>query len=89
VGFTSGQVLMLVLAESCFLAILGGVLGLGLALLLTSGGDPTGGLLPLFFFPARDVVIGLLISLALGICAGSLPAFQAMNLRVGDALRRI
>ena len=47
------------LAESCLLTVLGGALGLGLAWLVISRGDPTGGLLPLFFFPTRDLLIGL------------------------------
>ncbi len=89
IGFTNAQVLALVLAESCLLAILGGVLGLGVALLMTSHGDPTGGLLPLFFFPARDVLVGLGVSVALGLVTGFFPAMQAMRLRVADALRKI
>jgi putative ABC transport system permease protein len=89
IGFTNGQVLALVLAESCLLTVLGGGLGLGLALLITSRGDPTGGMLPMFFLPAHDVIIGLGISLALGFLTGIFPAQQAMRLRVADALRRM
>jgi putative ABC transport system permease protein len=89
IGFTNGQVLGMVLLESCLLAVLGGVLGLGLAWLMTSRGDPTGGLLPMFFFPLRDLLIGLGLSLALGLVTGFFPALQAMRLRVADALRRI
>jgi putative ABC transport system permease protein len=89
IGFTNGQVLSLVLAESCLLTLLGGGLGLGLAWVLTSRGDPTGGMLPMFFFPVRDVLIGLGISVALGLITGILPAQQAMRLRVADALRRM
>jgi putative ABC transport system permease protein len=88
-GFTSVQALSLVLAESCLLAVLGGGLGLGLALILIAPGDPTGGLLPMFFFPARDVLVGVGISVALGLLAGVFPALQAMRLRVADALRRM
>ena len=89
IGFTNTQILALVLAESCTLAVIGGVLGLGIALLLTAKGDPTGGMLPLFFFPARDVAMGLGISVALGLVTGFFPALQAMRLRVADSLRRI
>ncbi len=89
IGFTNGQVLSLVLAESCLLTIAGGVLGLGMSWLMISRGDPTGGLLPLFFFPARDVLVGLGLSVALGFITGILPAQQAMRLRVADALRRM
>lgn len=89
IGFTNGQVLRLVLAESCVIALLGGVLGLAAAVLLTSGGDPTHGMLPQFFFPQRDLFIGLGFSLLLGLATGALPALSAMRLRVADALRRM
>jgi putative ABC transport system permease protein len=88
-GFTSAQVLSLVMAESCVLAVLGGGLGLGLAWLIIARGDPTGGMLPLFFFPAVDVLLGVGLSVALGLIAGIFPALQAMRLRVADALRRM
>jgi putative ABC transport system permease protein len=89
IGFTRAQVLVLVLSESCLLALLGGALGLGLAWLITSRGDPTKGMLPLFHFPTRDIFIGAALSLALGLLTGILPAMQAMRLRVADALRRM
>jgi len=89
IGFTNAQMLALVLAESCLLAVLGGMVGLGVAWLLTSRGDPTGGMLPLFFFPAHDVLTGAAFSLALGLVTGLFPALQAMRLRVADSLRRI
>ncbi len=89
IGFTNAQVMVLVIAESCLLALLGGIVGLALAWLLTSRGDPTGGLLPLFFFPLHDVLIGVALSLALGFVTGFFPALQAMRLRVAEALRRI
>ena len=69
--------------------VLGGALGLGLAWLVISHGDPTSGLLPMFFFPTRDLLIGFGISVALGFVTGIFPALQAMRLRVADALRRM
>jgi putative ABC transport system permease protein len=89
IGFTNVQVLGQVLAEACALSVLGGVLGLGLSWLVISRGDPTGGLLPMYYFPAKDLLTGLGISLALGVAAGILPALQAMRLRVAEALRRM
>ncbi len=88
-GYTNVQALALVLAESCLLAILGGGVGLGIALALIARGDPTGGMLPLFYFPTLDVLTGVGFSLALGVAAGIFPALQAMRLRVADALRRM
>ncbi len=89
IGFTNTQVLAFVLLESCLLALLGGLLGLGLAWLFTSNGDPTGGMLPLFHLPARDVLIGVGLSVALGVVTGIFPALHAMSLRVADSLRRM
>jgi len=89
IGFTNGQLLGLVLAESCLLSVLGGGVGLVLAWLLTVRGDPTGGLLPLFHLPTIDLLLGVAISIVLGIVTGLLPALQAMRLRVADALRRM
>jgi putative ABC transport system permease protein len=89
IGFTNAQIVSFVLAESCLLTVLGGSLGLGLAWLIISRGDPTSGLLPLFFFPTRKLLIGLGISVALGFVTGIFPALQAMRLRVADALRRM
>jgi putative ABC transport system permease protein len=89
VGFTDGQVLGLVLAEALVLACLGGFLGLGLGWVLISLGDPTNGALPIFYFPPRSIVVGVLLVLALGLAAGILPALQAGRLRIADALRRL
>ena len=89
IGFTNGQVLGLVLAESCLLTLLGGGLGLGLAWLATSRGDPTGGLLPLFYLPGRDLALGAALAIVLGFVTGLLPALQAVRLRVADSLRRM
>ena len=89
IGFSNGQIVALVLAESCLLTVLGGGLGLGLAWIVISRGDPTSGLLPMFYLRTRDLLLGLGISVALGICTGIFPAIQAMRLRVADALRRI
>ncbi|MGH9779902.1 MAG: ABC transporter permease [Candidatus Acidiferrales bacterium] len=89
VGFSSRLVLALVLAESLALAALGGGLGLLLGWLVILRGDPTGGFLPIFFFPPKDMLIGAGYVAALGLVAGLLPAVQAMKLRVVDALRRV
>ena len=76
------------LAESCLLAMLGGFLGLGIAWFLISLGDPSGGALPVFFFPTKDLVLGIVLVLLLGLATGLLPALQAQRLQIADAMRR-
>lgn len=88
-GFTGRQVMGMVLAESISLVGLGGGIGLGLAWILISLGDPTGGALPFFFIPTRDLVTGTVLVVTLGLVAGFFPAMQALRLRVADALRRL
>jgi putative ABC transport system permease protein len=88
VGFTDGGVLALVLGESLLMTVLGGGLGLGLAWLLVSAGDPTGGSLPVFYIPLSDLAAGAVLILLMSLIAGILPALQARRLRIADALRR-
>ncbi len=87
-GFTNVGVLALVLAESCSLTVVGGALGLALVFLLTSAGDPTGGLIPGFVLRPADVAAGVGLTVAFGFLAGGFPALRAMRLRIADALRR-
>jgi putative ABC transport system permease protein len=87
-GFTNQLVLTLVLAESCLIAAVGGLAGLGVAWLVTSRGSPAPAMLPVFYFPARSLILGVALVLALGVVAGILPALQAMRLRIAEALRR-
>ncbi len=88
VGFTNRQVLAFVLAESCFIALLGGLAGLGVAWLTTLQGSPVPQMLPVFVIPARDLTVGAALALVLGLVAGVVPAAQAMRLRIAAALRR-
>jgi putative ABC transport system permease protein len=88
-GFGDRTVLGLVLAESLLIALVGGALGLGLAKLFTLGGDPTGGMLPVFYLAPGKMVLGAALALFVGLAAGAIPALTAMNLRIVDALRRV
>jgi putative ABC transport system permease protein len=88
VGFTDRVILALVLAESLFIAVAGGGLGLALAWLFVQQGDPTNGMLPIFTLPPRDLAIGVALMIAMGALAGLMPAVGAMRLRITDALRR-
>jgi putative ABC transport system permease protein len=88
-GFTHVQVMLMVLAESCAVALLGAALGLGAALAIVPGiGKALQQFVPVFFVPPQDLVLGAVIALLLGLAAGLPPAWQAMRLRIVEALRR-
>jgi putative ABC transport system permease protein len=88
-GFDETRIAGLVLAESCSVAIVGGLLGLGLSVVaIAVVGDPTHGLLPRIHLTAEDALRGGAAIAALGIATGLLPALEARRLRIVDALRR-
>jgi len=87
-GFTDIGVLGLILGEALLLTAIGGGIGLLLGWLMVRGGDPTNGMLPVFFIPDRDLVIGIVLIAVTAFVAGILPALQAQRLRIADALRR-
>jgi putative ABC transport system permease protein len=89
-GFSQPLVLGLVLAESIAIAVLGGGLGLLLALgFIPVLGKALRAFLPVFFLPPRDLLIGVALVLAFGIVSGLVPAIQATRLRIVEALRRV
>jgi putative ABC transport system permease protein len=87
-GFTDGQVMAMVLAESLLLAILGGGLALALMTWLTRSFNLGGAFLPTLYLPWNGVWLGVALILATGFVAGVVPAFQALRLEIVDALRR-
>lgn len=89
VGFSDGFVLVLVMVETMVVAAVAGGVGLALAKLFTLRGDPTRGLLPIFYLPPDTILLGFVLAIAVGLMAGILPALSAMRLRVVDALRRV
>jgi len=88
-GFGDRTVLFLVLAEALAIALVGGVIGIGLAKLFTMSGDPTGGMLPVFYISGAQMASGIALALVVGFAAGLIPAMTAMKLRIVDALRRV
>ena len=87
-GFTNRGVLSLVLVESILLTSVGGGIGLAVSWLVIQQGDPTGGFLPAFFVPPRDLATGVALTLLLGVASGIVPGVQAVRLQIVDALRR-
>jgi putative ABC transport system permease protein len=92
-GFSRSSVLFAFLTESLFIATVGGMLGIGLALLLqfmevsTTNWD-TFSEVAFSFRMSPDIAISALIfSITMGIIGGFLPAVRAGRLRIISALR--
>lgn len=87
IGFSNRSVLLLVLAESIFLVVLGGAIGLGIAAVLMPGvSAASGGIVQLPTVPGQTWLVGLALMLLIGIVVGLLPALRAMRLKIVDAL---
>lgn len=90
VGFSDRQVFGLVIIEATVIALVGAVIGLGAATLLpivTGFGD--GGFLPGFHVTAGTELFGAGVALLLAVASGIFPAWQASQLPVVQALRRV
>jgi putative ABC transport system permease protein len=88
-GYTNVGVLGLVLAESLLVTVLGGALGLAAAWWVGVQFEAVlSQYLPGFTVDAKAVLRGLAWMLGLGLAAGTVPAVQAMRLRIVEALRR-
>jgi len=87
-GFPNGLILMLVLVESMFLAVIAGGTGLGLIAFLVNFGSFNSPMLPLMILTRASLITGVVLFLLLGLLAGGPPALSAMRLRITDALRR-
>lgn len=90
IGFSDRWVLFFVLAEALIIAAVGGLLGLGLALLaIPALGAALNGLLPTLILSPGILSLGLTTALLVGIISGLLPGVGAMRMRVVNALRRV
>jgi putative ABC transport system permease protein len=96
-GFGSGRVMGLIVAEALLLGALGGALGIlgsrGIIFLLTSAPgikDVLAGMgLSSLALPAPVAALGFLVALFLGLAAGFIPAYNAYRARITDMLRTV
>jgi putative ABC transport system permease protein len=88
IGFANHTVLLIVLAESVFMVLLGGLGGMVTAkLMLPAMSAATGGQLTLPL-TAKTWLLGAVLMLLLGVAVGLPPAVKAMRLKIVDALAR-
>jgi putative ABC transport system permease protein len=86
-GFSSTSVLAMVLAESMLMVVIGGVVGLGLAAILSQvATSASGGMVNLPAVGMESWLLGLALMLGIGLLVGALPALRAMRLDIVDAL---
>lgn len=87
IGFQNAGVLGIVLAESLLLLVLGGLIGLGLvSALVPAIVKGSGGMLNLPSVGVSSWAIGLCLMVLIGLAVGAVPAWQAMRLKIVDAL---
>ena len=90
IGFSDLAILFFVLSESLIIALIGGLFGLGLAILAVPAlAKALNGLLPSLVLAPSMLVFGLLTAIAIGLISGMIPGIMAMRMRVINALRRV
>ncbi|RID90097.1 FtsX-like permease family protein [Gemmobacter lutimaris] len=82
-GFSQGRLLALVLGETLFIFLTGGLAGLALAKLATVMIGPGLGLV----LPVQTLGVALVLILGLGLATGLIPAIRAMRIPVTAAFR--
>jgi putative ABC transport system permease protein len=88
-GFSGGRILRLVLGESILLALIGGLPGLGLAVVfLLLVRDSLTGILPHINIAPGIMLTGIALMVGLGVVTGLVPALNAMRLKIAAALGR-
>jgi putative ABC transport system permease protein len=88
-GFESKRIFKMVLAESCLLAFLGGLLGLGAAYLIVTGAaEQMARFLPNLVLDQNIVLQALGYMLLLGLVTGMAPAIAALRLNIVTAFSR-
>jgi putative ABC transport system permease protein len=90
IGVRNGSVLFLVLGESLLIALIGGVIGLLLAVgLIPLVSAKLNGFLPPLILSKPLLTLGLVFAVFVGTVSGLLPGIGAMRMRVVNALRRV
>jgi putative ABC transport system permease protein len=88
-GFSDGRVMLLVLAESMLITLIGGALGtVGALFIVTKMGVVLSSYLSAFVLTSKALAVGVLLMVVLGLVSGAVPAARASRLRIADALRR-
>lgn len=89
-GFPSGTIFLLVAGEGLLMAIVGGLVGAGLArAIIRPDFLSAGAFIPVFGVNNGNMMAALGLSALIGLLAGAIPATMAARLKIVDALRRV
>lgn len=95
IGFLPKHIAWFILSEAAVLGALGGLVGIALGFPFVEKGmgrwleENMGSFFPYFRVPPLMVVLAFFLAVGLGVAAALVPAWQAMRIRVTDALRRV
>lgn len=95
IGFSPRAIFGFILGESMLVAVVGGLAGAALTLLLINGAigplieDNVGVFFPYFRTPMSAIALSLAGTLVVGAASGLVPALSASRRKVTDALRRV
>jgi putative ABC transport system permease protein len=89
-GFSNTRIIMITIMESVFLVVIGGLMGMLFSKVVFSNlGIPIAGASLKLVIEWKRVYIGSLIAVLIGILTGTIPAINAVRLKITDALRSI
>jgi len=89
-GFGPAHVVMLIVGESMVIALIGGLIGLGVTFPAAAKfGAKFGSLFPVFAVSEQTVVLSLWVSVLVGAAAGLLPAWQTLRMPVSEGLKSL
>jgi putative ABC transport system permease protein len=89
-GFPSSTIFLLVAGEGLMMSVIGGILGVGLARAIVNPNFlNAGGFIPAIGVNNMNVLVGLMLSVLIGLLAGLIPATVASRLKIVDALRQV
>jgi putative ABC transport system permease protein len=90
-GFPGATIFLLVVGEGLLVAFVGGVAGALLARAIINAEflGLAGGFIPMFGVTNWNVVVGMGLSVLIGLLAALIPATMASRLKIVDALRRV
>lgn len=90
IGFGNGTIASLIAGESLLIALIGGLIGLGLSLPVIDGfGQAFPTMFPVFKLEVSTMLIAMGFSLFVGIAAAIFPAVQSSKMSIVDGLRQI